>query len=237
MLGVEIADHHVRHAHVGADDVQQLAVGLAAAEQLQQRHGQPLLEHLGGVRAHAQAADVGGVAGVGEPADPAAAVKDRRDHREVEQVAGGGPRVVGDQGVAGTQGCERMAGHDVVAHAIGHGVDVAGGAGDRLRQHAPAGVEHAGGQVARLAHHGGEGSVDQGRRLLVDDGDQPVAQHLQRDGIDHDAPPAAASDLTSRQPPAPRATLHPGGTTVVDSASSMIAGPSAAKSAGSRWRW
>ena len=43
--------------------------------------------------------------------------------------------------------------------------------------------------------------------------------------------PEPLSERTSRQPPAPAATLQPGGTTVVDSASSMMAGPRAEKSA------
>ena len=114
LLGVQIADHHLRHPHVGADDLQQLAVGLTAPEQLQQRDRQPLLEHLAGVRAHGQPADVGGVTGAGEPADAAAAMKHGSDHREVEQVAGRGPGIVGNQGIAGTQGGQGMARHHVI---------------------------------------------------------------------------------------------------------------------------
>ena len=62
--------------------------------------------------------------------------------------------------------------------AFRHGIDVAGGAGDRLGHHAAMQVEDAGGQVAGLAHRGGEGGADHGLRLLLDHRDQAVPHDL-----------------------------------------------------------
>ena len=65
-----------------------------------------------------------------------------------------------------------------MADAFGHGVDVTGRAGDRLRHHASAQVEDAGGKVTGLAHGGGERGADHGLRLFLDDRDQPVPHDL-----------------------------------------------------------
>ena len=58
---------------------------------------------------------------------------------------------------------------------------MAGRAGDRLRHHAAAQIEDAGGQIAGLAHRGGERGADHGLRLLLHDGDQAVPHDLAMD--------------------------------------------------------
>ncbi len=65
--------------------------------------------------------------------------------------------------------------------AFRHRVDVARRAGDRLRHHAALQVEDAGGQVAGLAHRGGERGADHRLRLLLDDRDQAVPHDLALD--------------------------------------------------------
>ena len=68
-----------------------------------------------------------------------------------------------------------------VADALGHGVDVTWGAGDRLCHHATVQIEDAGGQVACLAHRGGERGADHGLGLFLYHGDQPVPHDLAMD--------------------------------------------------------
>ena len=82
-----------------------------------------------------------------------------------------------------------------MADGFGHGVDVAGRAGHRLRQHLAVAVEDAGRQVARFAHAGAEGGAHQRQRLLLDDRDQPVPHDLHVD-VDHRADsPSSSPDL------------------------------------------
>ena len=103
-----------------------------------------------------------------------------RDDGQVVQMAGTEPRVVGDVMVAGTH---RRGGKllQEMPDTFGHGIDVAGRAGDRLRHHAAVQVENAGGQVAGLAHRGREGGADHDLRLLLDDRDQAVPHDLAMD--------------------------------------------------------
>ena len=68
----------------------------------------PFLEHLSAVRPHAEPADVDDVDGVGEQRDRLAAIEGRRDHRDVVQMAGGEPGIVGDVVVARLHAGERI---------------------------------------------------------------------------------------------------------------------------------
>ena len=182
-LGVEIADRLVREADVGADDLQQLVVRLAAVEELRHRDAQPLLVDLVRLAGEDLTADVRRVAEVAEVGDDAPLAEDRRQHREVVELAGGHPGVVGDQHVAGAERLRRIGGEEM-AHAGGHRVDVPGGAGQRLRHHLAAGVEDAAGEILRLAHHRAEGGPHQRRLLLVGDREEPVPEHLQRHRVE-----------------------------------------------------
>ena len=238
-LGVEIADRLVREADVGADDLQQLVVRLAAVEELRHRDAQPLLVDLVRLAREDLTADVRRVAEVAEVADDPALAEDRRDHREVVELAGGHPGVVGDQHVAGAERLRRIGGQQV-AHAGRHRVDVPRRAGQRLRHHLPARVEDAAGEVLRLAHHRAEGGPHQRRLLLVGDGEEPVPEHFQRHRIEasssvlgsmvvrglrslsgHALPRSPQRDCLRHRP----TTAAPGPMTVVDSRSSTMAGP------------
>ena len=182
-LRVEIAHRLVRETDVGADDLQQLLVRLAAVEELRHRDAQPLLVDLVRLTREDLTADVRRVTEVAEVADDPAFTENRRDHREVVELAGGHPGVVGDQHVAGAERLRRIGGQQV-AHAGGHRVDVARGAGQRLRHHLTARVEDAAGEVLRLTHHRAERGPHQRRLLLVGDGEEPVPEHLQRHRIE-----------------------------------------------------
>ena len=56
---------------------------------------------------------------------------------------------------------------------------MAGRAGDGLRHHAALGVEQPDRKITGLTHRGGEGGAQQRLRLLLDDGEQAVPDHLQ----------------------------------------------------------
>ena len=86
---------------------------------------------------------------------------------------------------------------DEVLDRLRHRVDVAGRAGDGLRQHAALAVEDAGREVARLAHDRREGRAQQRLRLLLHHGDQPVPHDLQVDVADGPAHAVVLLSLAS----------------------------------------
>src|SRR3546814_1673058 len=109
------------------------------------------------------AADVDEMAGAGEQRHRLALPEGRGDDRQVVQMAGALPRIVGDEGVALAHRRDGKA-VDEVLYRQRHGVDVAGRPGDRLRQHAAFSVEDACGNVARFARRRAERGTDQGLR-------------------------------------------------------------------------
>ena len=106
-----------------------------------------------------------------------------------------------------------------------HRVDVARRAGDGLRQHGAAEIEHAGRQIAGLASRRREAGADQRQRLLLDDRDQAVPHELQANGGERivDAHDAAFSNRMAPIGLIRAAKLL--GTMVVVSSSAMTAGP------------
>ena len=210
---VDVADRVDRQARVGADHGDQCLVDLALLEQLQEGNVEPLHEHVGAVRAEADAADVHQVRGAGEQADQLALVEAGRGDDEVVEVARAHPGIVGDVGVARLHVLQAEVA-DEVLDGLGHRVDVAGRAGDGLRQHAALPVEDAGREVAGLAHDGREGGAQQRLRLLLDHGDQPVPHDLQFDVADRPGHGRLLSShrtraVSTRAPPAstPRSKL------------------------------
>ena len=177
---VDVALGVDRQARVGADHRHQRLVEPAFVGELQVRDVDPLHEHVGAVRPEADAADVHEVAGAGEQRHEPPAMEARRREHEIVEVAGAHPGIVGDVDVAGPHRLERKAG-DEMAHRFGHRVDVPGGAGDGLRQHPAVAVEHAGREVAGLAHDRREGGAQQDLRLLLDDRDEAAPHHLEVD--------------------------------------------------------
>ena len=180
----------------------------AFAEQVGNRDLQAFLEQIVGVRAKAAAADVGNVAGGRKQGHARTRLKNRRHHGEIIEVAGAIPGIVGQQHVARLQRRQRIAGEEL-AHGGGHGVDVSRGSGNCLGEHAAGGVEHAGRQIARLPHHGGERGAHQCLRLLLDDGQQAVPDQLgfQRPAaclIVHAQHPVVAESACRGRPPGRR---------------------------------
>ena len=195
--GIQIALRGHRVPHVGAQDAKQRAVRLVRAEQVVDRQVDAFLEDLGAVRAEAEAADIGDVRRRREQADGRVVAEYRRDDGEVVEVSRAVPGVVGDEDVAGRERRNRMPVQEI-ADTRRHRVDVSRCAGHGLREHAAPGVEHARGQVARLAHRRRECRTDQCLCLLLDDRQQAIPQDLHADTIDgsrfrHRSPPCAAS--------------------------------------------
>jgi hypothetical protein len=177
---VEIAQHFLRRADVGGDHLVEGLHRPPGVVELHHRDGESFLEHGAGVRREPAPADVERVAGVGEHGDDAAPAEDGRRDRDVVQLGRRLPGVVGDEDVAGPERVDGEA-RDEVDHPGRHRVDVARRAGDGLGDHAAAPVEHAGGEVAGLAHDRRERRAHERGGLLVDRGDQPVPQNVERD--------------------------------------------------------
>ena len=118
--------------------------------------------------------------GAGEETYELALVEGRTNDSDVVQMARPLPGVVGDVDVA-LEDVFAPDAADEMADGFGHGVDVAGGARHRLREHAAADIVDAGGEIAGLAHAGRKGCAHERLRLFLDHGDQPVPHHLMRD--------------------------------------------------------
>ena len=90
------------------------------------------------------------------------------------------PRVVGHEGIARAH---RFLRDDLekMFDRFGHGVDMTGGASNRLRQHVAVDIENSGGDIAAFTHDRTEGGMHQRLGLLVDDRYQAVPHYLQFD--------------------------------------------------------
>ena len=178
--GEQIALDLHRLAHVRPHDRQQVLVHLACARKRHDRHAQPLFVHLPAVGPEAASADVHHVHGRREQPHRPLAEKSRRHQREVVQVAGPEPRIVGEVVIACAHLLHRVTSEEM-ADRRRHRVHVPGRAGHGLRQHAALEIEHAGGQIAGFAHARAERGAQQRLGLLLDDGDQAVPHDLRAD--------------------------------------------------------
>ncbi len=197
-LCVQVAHRLVGSAHVGPDQLDEVLVDLSGAEQFHDGQSQPLLINLSGLGGEDPAPYVGRVAGVGEIADDSPSPEHRGCNRDVVDLPGGHPRVVGEKNIAFGEPFGRVFGQQV-AHPGRHGVDVARSAGERLGHHGALGVEHPAGQVLRLPDDGAERGSHQGHLLFVHHRKEPVPQHLQEDGV-HPAhsPTSVPPSVTTR---------------------------------------
>src|SRR5206468_4158026 len=168
----------------------------------------------------ASASDVHGVAGVAEEADDPIVPEYRCHHRDVVELTGRLPRVVGHQDVAWTK-CVRRKCCQEVMHGGSQRVDVTGRPGHRLSQHASVCVEHGGREVARLPYDRRERRSLEGGGLFVRHGDQTSPQDLEGDRIE----PGFHPTSTTRLPEPSTFPLPPGPMTTVDACSSTTHGP------------
>ena len=98
-----------------------------------------------------------------------------------------------------------------------------------MRDHAAAPIVDAGREIPRLAHHRAEGGMQNGLRLLLDHGDEPVPHHLPANGVE------GRHRLLSITmcPDASTKASKFAGTTVEVCSSAMTAGPPIRAPAGS----
>ena len=91
----EIAEHGVGRPHVRLDHGVQHRARLASVVELQRRNPEAFFMHVAGAGADAVAADVGVMNGRADIGEDAVAVEDRRQHRDVEEMPGREPGIVG----------------------------------------------------------------------------------------------------------------------------------------------
>src|SRR3954452_22508377 len=219
-LGVQVTRHVVGLADVAEDESPHVVVAFAGLHELADRDPQAFLEDVARPGTDAVSADISVVDGRSEERDRLAVAEDRIQDGDVEQLPRCLVGIVGDQHVATDQRQRRI----LLQHrgrGAGERVDVPGGTGDGLGDHASPLVEDGVGEIAGFAHDRGEGGALQRPRLLVDRGDEALPQHLELDRIEcHQLLLSATSE-----PSVATSTTHPGLITAVVSRSSTIARP------------
>ena len=176
-----------------------------------------------------------------EPHD-LAVPEDGRDDGDVEEVPGAEPRIVGDQHVAGLERLGRVPVEQRL-HGPRQGQVEDRHRARRMRQRLALRIEELAGEILRLGDDEREGGAADGEPHLLDDGDEAAPHDLERDRIRlRSAPPPLdghvgrdADIRCSRRRRSRcagsgcrRRPLVAGGTIVVDSRSSTMAGPSIA---------
>jgi hypothetical protein len=227
---VELALHRV--ARVRHDQPQEVGLQLARAHDTCNRNANAFLEdraRAAGNRAGHGAADVRVVSGVGRERDEPTLPEHRRDEVDVRQVAAVGEiRIVADEHVAVAHVGERNVAQQRI-DAPGERSQMQGNL-RALRDQPPPAVEQRDRAIAPLLDVGRERRADQRVVHVLRDGQQAVAEHLHRDGVENRfRSHAAASPVTpsriTRLPSASTCAACPGASTVVELISSITAGP------------
>ena len=172
------------------DDRQDLLIHLALLPELHRRQAQPLLLHFGGAGREAarhHAADIGPVAGIGQPGEQLALVEERLHEPHIHEMRAAEIGIVDDEHVARID----LAGV-VRLHALDHrpGRELHGADEHRQAelalgdQRAVGDVVDAVGTVHALGDHRREGGAHEGEVHLVADLDQAVLDDGQGDGIE-----------------------------------------------------
>ena len=138
--------------------------------------------NLTAIRRHADTADIDHMRSTGEQRDHFAFVKGWRDNREIMQMTGALPRIVGDVDITVPHAVRREY-IEEMHHRPGHGIDVPRRAGDRLGQHLAFQVKNPGGDIAGFAAGGTKRRAHQRLGLFLDHGEQPFPHHLIADLI------------------------------------------------------
>jgi hypothetical protein len=195
----EVAEHSVGRPHVRLNHRVQHRAGLAGVVEFQRRNPETFFVHVTRARADAISADIGVMNGRADIREDTVAVEDRRQHRDVEEVPGRQPGIVGGDDVARPQ----VVGEH--ANKMGAGdrqrVDVTGRAGVRLRHHAAAPVEQRAGEIAGLANHRAESDALQRLGAFGDDADQVGPQDFEFDAVHRLNPSARRCSRSCRSLP------------------------------------
>jgi hypothetical protein len=172
-------------AHVLGQQREQVLVGDACAEQLHRRDLDALLEDLARMQRVLGAADVADMADRTDETDQAAVAEHRGEHRDIEEMAGAEPRIVGDQHVARHQRLGRVLRQERLHGSRQAEIEHRHGA-RRVHQRLALGVEQLAGEILCFRDDQREGRADHREPHLVDHGDEPAPHDLQRDrsGLD-----------------------------------------------------
>ena len=176
---VDVAQHLLALAHVLGDQREQVVVRHAGAIQHHRRDLDAFLVDLARAQAVLGAADVADMADGAGQRHQRAVAEHRRDHRDVEQMAGAQPRIVGHQHVAGLQRLGREFLQQRLHRARQRQVEHRHGA-RRMRQRVAARVEQVAGEVLRLGDDQREGGAADRVPHLLDHGDEPAPHDLER---------------------------------------------------------
>jgi hypothetical protein len=130
----------VRDTYVGTQEFEDSVVSLPRVVQLHHRDLQSLLVHVAGLDARHAATDVEVMGDADCEPDQHTVDIDRSRSRDVREVAGGEPRVIGGQYVAVRDGVGRVFGEEVLHHDWHH-PDEAGRCVGGVDQHVPRCVE------------------------------------------------------------------------------------------------
>lgn len=185
-LGCKIAADVVGLADVTQDDVIQKLIELTSFVKLRRRNPEPLLMYVIRRGADSDAADIDVMVCRTDVADDRLATKDRSQDREIEEVPGAVPRIVGDKNVARIQIAGKEFGE--VAAGIGQTVDVTRRSRFGLGDHPAALIEERVGEIAGIANDGAECRSLHGLRLLDDDAPKIRPQDFEFDAIHGNSP-------------------------------------------------
>ena len=183
-LGAEVAGDLARAAEVGADHREDVGVDLAALDEAHAGDDEAFLVDLArdADAAGRAAADIDVMGDVGHVAEQRALVEDRRDERDVVQVHAALVGIVDQDAVAGLQALGAV-GADGARHQVGQRAQV-GGLGEGLGDGAQLAIEEGAREVAARLDVGRVGGAAERGAHLLGDGEQPVADDLEANGID-----------------------------------------------------
>ena len=162
-----------------AISVNRSSFGTPAAVQLHRRDLDAFLVDLARTQRILGAADVADMADRADQRHQRAVAEHRRDHRDVEQMPGAEPRIVGDQHVAGLQRLRR----EFLQQRLHRARQVrlnTGMARGRVRERLAARIQQLAGEVLRLGDDQREGRAADGEPHLLDHGDEAAPHDLQR---------------------------------------------------------
>ena len=183
-LGVEVAHDPIRHADVFAQDPFERGIHCAALHHLHGRNLQSFLEHLAGIRRAHAAADVRRMRHGPREGDQTAIEVDRLRHRDVGQMPGAEPAIVGDEDVALMQVLWRPL-LEKRANGPRRRPDEGRDAVRRLGDRASLRVGDDAGKIVGLANDRRERRPHQRGCGFIDDRDEPPPQQFQRYSVEH----------------------------------------------------
>ena len=148
---IDVTDQLVRFTHIAANNPCQRLIHLAFVSEFHDGDVQPFFIDAVRIGAKTAPPDIDNMRRAGKEPNQHPVVKRRRNHRDIMQMAGAFPWVIGDIDVTLEYVLTTNAA-DEMRHCIRHRVDVPGRAGDGLCKHPTMGVIDPGRQITRLSY-------------------------------------------------------------------------------------